>query len=760
MRRRLPILLLWLLSITAFAQPPEIRWAKIQSEREAVILSAVPLESQVNLHITPPMEIAAREQRGDTLIIRTQTPFRLDEHYYVNIPGRPPIFLQPDGVLDQLYSEKTLGFSEEDGQAHFRLFAPRARWVKLLLFEEHLNPAGRTLTMVRDPQGVWEIKTPLNPAERYYGYKVWGPQGEGEMFDSTIVLADPYSRAVVTRNHYTHPARSLIPHFPAFDWQGDTWQNIPASDLIIYEMHVRDLTAHPSSGVPEHLRGSYAGLVVGDQRGGLPYIRNLGVNAVELLPTQDFGNMEIPYLDSTISGHPVNTWNPYARNHWGYMTSYFFAPESYYASGGTMQPGAYNGVDGRQVNEFKQMVKTFHQNGMAVLMDVVYNHVSQYDYNPLKYIDKFYYFRTLPNGDFESLSGCGNDLKTERPMARRLIVESVLHWMEEYHVDGFRFDLATLIDWETIDAIRAAAQKVNPDVILIAEAWHWGGYAPDQFSDHGWAAWNDQIRNAVKGQNPRDGLGFIFGEFQGNNTPATLRNYLLGNLRSRGGLFNRAEHSVNYLESHDDHTLGDFIRLGLREVDEKQRITDVDQHARLSTAQLRANKLAAMFLLLARGPVMIAEGQEFARSKVIAKTDAPDSNWGRIDHNSYEKDNPTNWLNFDHAGMNVALVDYYRSLIQLRKRYPELHRSRPEAYRFYDNGDPLLIRYELEGKSQRFLVALNGNPNQTRQWNLPGGKWFKLADERGVYPEEPLLVKENRLTIPPTSGIILIYGKQ
>ncbi|MCB0261201.1 MAG: pullulanase, partial [Calditrichaeota bacterium] len=143
--------------------------------------------------------------------------------------------------------------------------------------------------------------------------------------------ADPYSPAVVSRNHYTHPAKTLILPPDDFDWEGDTWVDIPHRDLLIYEMHIRDLTADPSSGVAEKLRGSYLGLTAEDQQGGLPYLRALGINAVELLPAQDFANIEVPFRDSTVS--TFNTWNPYARNHWGYMTSYFFAPESYYATG-------------------------------------------------------------------------------------------------------------------------------------------------------------------------------------------------------------------------------------------------------------------------------------------------------------------------------------------------------------------------------------------------------------------------------------------
>src|SRR5262249_25124199 len=156
----------------------------------------------------------------------------------------------------------------------------------------------------------------------------------------------------------------------------------------------------PSSGV--RAPGTYLGMVEPGRRGGLSYLKALGVNAVEFLPLQDYGNIELPYRDHTVmaAGYPLNTWNPYARNHWGYMTSFFFAPETYYASDGTMEPGKYNGADGRAVREMKDMIKALHREGIAVIMDVVYNHVSNYDFNPFKYIDKKYYFRLNADGTF------------------------------------------------------------------------------------------------------------------------------------------------------------------------------------------------------------------------------------------------------------------------------------------------------------------------------------------------------------------------
>ncbi len=760
---RIGIFFLILKFLPAVAAVPEITQATIEDWKTV----RIELNEHVSLleikkwRIVPGMHIQRFIRKGRaqrTIFFTTSTPFDLTRHYYLVTSRGDSVFLRPDGVLNLIKTEKPLGCIIGRDSIVFRLFAPRARWVKLVHFEDYRDRRGEEFPMNRDDDGTWWFTSNSRWIGSYYGYRVWGPSGDGEMFDSTIVLADPYSFAVATRNHYTHPGKTFIlPPSPSSPDAADDFRPPHWRDLIIYEMHIRDLTAHPSSGLPEKQRGYYSSLWQEDQAGGIPYIRSLGVNAVELLPTQDFGNREVPYRDSTA---PVfNTWNPYARNHWGYMTSYFFAPESYYATGATMEEGRYCGTSGKQVQEFKEMVRAFHRQGMAVLMDVVYNHVSQYDYNPLKYIDKFYYFRVTTDCQFTSVSGCGNDLKTERPMVRRLIVDSVVHWLREYHVDGFRFDLANMIDRETVDAITRAAQKIKPEVILIAEPWG-GGYDPAGFSDHDWASWNDQFRNGVKGENPFTGKGFVFGDWQGNNSPTSLRRYIMGSLRKLGGQYRNIRHSVNYLESHDDYTLGDFIRLGLGEVSPKQRITNLDAHAHLSPAQMRLNKLAALFLFTSQGMVMIHEGQEYARSKVIVKTEVPDTNWGRIDHNSYNKDNATNYLNFRHSRMNRELVDYYRGLIALRKRYAAFRRAEPENFHFLNTADSLQIVYRLRWQEKDFLLPINRNPKKALKFSLPGGTWGMLVDARSASAKIQRKLNSLHIDVPPSSGMVLVALKK
>ena len=433
------------------------------------------------------------------------------------------------------------------------------------------------------------------------------------------------------------------------------------------------------------------------------------------------------------------------------MTTFFFAPESYYASDGTMKPNAWNGTNGKAITEMKDMVKDLHNEGIAVIMDVVYNHVSNYDFHPLKYIDKETYFRLDKNGDYIAKSGCGNDCQTENPAMRKLILESVKYWMKEYHIDGFRFDLGYLIDKETRKQILAELRTINPNAIILAEPWG-SGYDPDGFSDIGWASFNDKIRNGVKGQNPVNGLGFIFGKWFGDNSQQTLQRYVMGSLRDDGGQYIDIAHSVNYLESHDDHTFGDFIRIGSGQVQEHQVITNRIENAKLTDKQLALNKLGALFLFTSQGITFIHEGQEWARSKVIADTDVPDAHIGQIDHNSYNKDDETNWLNWDEKELNADLVEYYKGLIQLRNNYPEFRHSQPDDFEFIDVGKQVALAYILQNK---LIVALNGDPVNVLKIDLPDGDWKVLVNEKFENHDSKEMITD-KLSVKPTSGIVLI----
>ncbi len=658
-------------------------------------------------------------------------------------------YIEHQKELDKYFSNKKLGAFVENGKTFFRLFTPNAENVTLVLFDKVEDENGKEYQMVRDENAVWETEIEGELYGKFYGFNVKHKNRDA------VLCIDPYAKAVASFNTYFTPRKSIVVKEGNYEWEGDQWIQMDWRDLIIYEMHIRDMTEHTSSGVSE--RGTYKGLIEKGKQGGIDYIKSLGVNAVELLPAQEFANIEIPFKQE-MKGK-LNTWNPYERNHWGYMTAAYFAPESYYSENvREIKFNEWNGVDARSINEFKDMVKAFHKDGIAVIMDVVYNHLSEYEYGNLKEIDKEYYFRLDENGNFIAESYCGNDLKTERPMLRRLIVESILYWMKEYHIDGFRFDLGKLIDWETIETIIYEARKINPDVIFVCEPWG-GGYDPAGFSLRGWGSWNDQIRNGIKGENPVNGHGWIFGKWYGNNSPKRIQSYVNGTLvKDQFGLFQKPEHAVNYLESHDGYTFGDFIRIGLGDVKPDEVIKDVDKNAKLTPTQLKLNKLGALFLLTSRGITMVHSGQEFARSKVIPPTNENDPHRGMIDHNTYDKDNEVNYINYKHVKLNHDLVDYYRGLIELRKKFSSFRRAGYNEVKFFDvKENEFAIVYEVKHENEHFMVLLNANPLKEFSFTLPKGKWEIYADPNlaGVISLGKI---EGKLKVEPSTGYILKKG--
>jgi pullulanase len=623
----------------------------------------------------------------------------------------------------------------------FKLKTISTKSVNLIIFDKFDDKVGMNHIMKKDGD-YFTLILKGNLIGKYYGYQIENIDTSSQQFSKETIIADPYSIAVATQNIHNPVTKSIILD-NSFNWGNDNFVNIPQKDLVIYEAHLKDMTNHPSSNNSKP--GTYLGFVEKNQLGGISHLKDMGYNAIEFLPLFEFANVELPYLDGT--QFVKNTWNPYEANHWGYMPTFFFAPEGNYASNNSTQKGDWNGTNGRQVNELKTMVKKLHDNGIAVILDVVYNHISQYDNQPLKQLQKKEYFRLNNDTEYSTVSGCGNDLKTENDDMRKMIIESILYWMSEYHIDGFRFDLGLMIDWETIEKIRIEAEKINPNVFLTCEPWG-GGYDPNGFSDRNWSSWNDQIRNAIKGWNPHDDRGFIFGDWHHDFDSKKIKRVFSGSLRSEGGQYHKVEHSVNYLESHDDYTLGDFIRLSIGKNTEDEVIKNIDAHAKLNNRELAIHKLAAMSLLVSQGPMMISQGQEWGRSKVISNTTIDDKNIGKLDHNSYEKDNETNWLNWNHKVLNIELVTFYKNLITIRKAYPALRNSDLSDITFLNASDMHGVGFHLHPLGEKQLVVLlNGNNSESVKFDLPVGDWEALISTND----------DSELSIlSATSGTILI----
>lgn len=639
---------------------------------------------------------------------------------------------------------------------YFKVFSSLAESLSLHLFKSYGGKLEQIIQLEKFDLGVWGIRVEKNLSHWLYGYKI----NFGEIEPKKVVLtneliADPWSKHVVTRNHYLQFPLSYILGEDRFDWEDDKFV-APADirDLVIYEAHLKDLTASDSTW--SFTKGSYKSFIDPTSQGGINYIKKLGVNAIEFLPLQKFAQIEPSYLEATKEGS-VNTWNFYGKNYWGYMTSFYFCPETSFASTASQTLYEVIGKDLKARTELKSMVKALHKEKISVILDVVYNHVSNYDLNPLKFLDKEHYFRLDANNNFISNSGCGNDFKTESQMGRKLIIESLIYWMREFHVDGFRFDLASLIDWDTIELIRTELKKINPNVILIAEPWSTANYAPSEFGYRGWPAWNDRFRNGIKGVEPIHKLGFIFGHLNELSNKESVENYFLGTLSQRpNGLFPISSRSVNYLESHDGYTLADFIRLSVNPDKASKPVRQRKEFIRLNEVELKISKFAALILLVSQGTPMIHTGQEFGRSKIIAPSPINDPKTGFIDHDSYNKDNETNYLSFNEIKINSDLFTYYKDLIKLRLQHDFLRKANPDQFHFFYTEDSLVIGFEIKTtvneieKKYQFWFNANTQKSVPLTFDKP---WNILVDAQKVYfNENPTTTN---YTLGSTSGVVL-----
>ncbi|MEO1022863.1 MAG: alpha-amylase family glycosyl hydrolase [Bacteroidota bacterium] len=650
-----------------------------------------------------------------------------------------------------------LGCTIHQGSTIFRLFCPDATRITVHLFEDVNQEHGFQIFLHKSPSaGIWEGISNTDHTGKWYAYNIEFPLSESPNYrTSPHLIADPYSVSVAAKDHHLGFYRSYISPDNHFDWEDDT-SPLPDDprDLVIYETHIKDLVADTSA--QSNGAGAYKQFVNATV-GGIAHLKRMGVNAVEFLPLQKFGYAEPPFYETTEEGIK-NTWNPYSTNYWGYMTSFFKAPEPMFASDWPRENNEEYHYSTLVQRELKQLVKLLHKEGISVILDVVYNHASQYDLNPLEYTSKGTYFKKDHQGNFTNDSWTGNDLDSRSPQCKDLILDSIRYWMEEYHIDGFRFDLAGIIDEETLSDIKNLAKSINPNAVLIGEPWG-GEYKPHRFSDLGWSAWNDKIRNGFKGFDPIFGKGYIFGNWNDSITRFALENFLRGTLKGHDfGLFNTSEHSVNYLESHDGYTLGDFIRIALDHPKKEQIFSRKRELIPLNEDETRIAKFAALVLFASQGITMIHAGQEWGRSKMIAHTSDDDANQGRLDHDSYNKDNETNWLDFSEIEPNSSLFEYYRGLIALRLSSSALRKALPSEVEFKYYNDPLHMTFSVDGTSTedayKYFVSLNANRVQSHRIELPEGVWEMVCDLDKA-SKTSFDQAEKEYFVPPSSGVIL-----
>ncbi len=570
------------------------------------------------------------------------------------------------------------GASLVDGGVNFSIFSKEATSCSLLLFH---HGAKKPFVEIPFPDEfrIGNVYTMLvygiNIETTEYGYRFDGPYcpEKGLLYDRTKILLDPYARSITGRSVWGRKPDPSDP-FPHrgqiimvdFDWEGDKPLETPLSDLVIYEMHVRSYTKHKSSGVK--YPGTYAGLI-----GKIPYLKELGVNCIELMPIFEFDEFE---FSREINGRRL-------YNYWGYSTVGFFAPKAGYAASARF---------GMEADELKNMVRHLHQNGIEVILDVVFNHTAEGNesgpYISYRGIDNRTYYLLNDEGKYCNFSGCGNTMNCNNAVVRNSILDCLRYWVYAYHIDGFRFDLASILSRD-----QDGNAMISPPLLetiahdpvlgkckLIAEAWDAGGlYQVGSFpSWNRWSEWNGKYRDCLR----------IFLKGGAEAAPELYRR-----IRGSSDLYAErgSDASINFITCHDGFTLYDLVSYnekhnldnGENNADGADRNDSWNCGAEGETEDkeimaLRARQMrnALTILMTSRGVPMLLSGDEFANTQ-----------YGN--NNAYCQDNDISYLNWKNLEKWQDLNTYVRNLIALRKAHPVL-RSSSYEFGHNDTGYPEL----------------------------------------------------------------------
>ena len=598
------------------------------------------------------------------------------------------------------YYTGPLGPDYTPGGTCLRLWAPTAEAVTVTLY--HKGDGGAVLgteSLVRGAHGVWSVWLPGEQHGRYYTFAV-------TVDGITRETGDPYARAAGVNG-----VRSMIVDLARTapsGWERDVRPNIPPAQRAVWEVSVRDFSQDAASGVRPAWRGKYMAFT---QQGTtlhgdgihptcLNYLKRLGVKYVQLMPIFDFGS--------------VDEAKPLLRQYnWGYDPTNFNVPEGSYSTDPTRGEV--------RIRECREMIAALHAAGIGVVMDVVYNHTYRTE-TPLNNTVPYYFFRQNPDGSFSNGSGCGNEFASERPMARRYLIDSILYWAKEYHIDGFRFDLMGLYDAESINAVRTALDALpgGRDILLYGEPWQGGASQLHRYEANkaNLAMLNERVgifcddtRDAIKGGcfDARE-PGYVEGK------PGSFWDIgaaVAAWCRSDRLPPHAPSQIVSYVSAHDNFTLWDKL-LCVRY--EKPEFTARD------TVALAQNRLAAGIYLTSFGLPFMQAGEEFARTKKGVG-------------NSYRSSPTLNRLDWNRAEQYHALVDYYRGLLALRAAFPRLgstDRHAPEALQFFALEQPL-VGWTLpavwgDGAAWSALCVFY-NPTETAcTVSLPAGQWKLLSD--------------------------------
>ena len=621
------------------------------------------------------------------------------------------------------YTGCDLGASWYPNKTVFRVWAPTAEDVTINFYRSGAPVADDLIGQQRmhaDVKGTWIAERVGDLNGVYYTYRV---TVDGHVCEA----CDPYARTTGVNGE-----RSMVIDLASTNPQGwETDRNPHAgesiTDAVIYELHVRDLSAHRSSRIRN--KGKYLGLTETKKRTrtkqptGLDHIRELGITHVHLLPVYDFG-----FTDEGLKNPQYN---------WGYDPVNFNVPEGSYST------DPFNGAV--RVKEMKQMVKALHENGISVVMDVVYNHVYQAQDFCFNKIVPGYFSRISNSGAYSNGSCCGNDTASERSMVRKYIVDSVKYWADEYHIDGFRFDLVGLIDTQTVQEIINIVHKTHPDVIFYGEGWHMStaltksGYSLATQSN----AWmlpkfsffNDTIRDLLRGSIfDSFAPGFVSGAH-------SSKDLLEASFLGAPSWALQPSQSINYISCHDNNTLYDRLALAAPEAS-PETLT-------------KMNNLAAAFNILSLGVPFFQAGEEMLRTKPSKKE--------RFDHNSYRSPDRINSLKWDTLDTELYRknVAYYKGLIQFRKAHPSLRiATKAEAQKKvhpirYPN--PHVAAFHVEERLQELFLVFNADTRAVHV-PLPDGKW-DIIIQNDIAGTNVLATAEKTVAVEPISTMVLVRQK-
>lgn len=596
---------------------------------------------------------------------------------------------------DKYYVDCELGASYTLDYTIFTLWAPAAAFVNLLIYENGdpvVRETPQKYKMV-ECNGLWRIKVRGNLKGYFYTYQL-------KVYNELNEVADPYAKAVGI-NGLRGAIIDLRDTNPK-DFNTDASPSLNNfTDAVIYEASIRDISSHPDSGIRN--KGRYLGLIEAQTHSskgvstGLQHLLDLGITHLQLMPVFDF------------SYESVDEKHPYKYN-WGYDPQNYNVPEGSY----TTDP--YYPIC--RIYEFKRMVQQLHNNGISVVMDVVYNHIYHETENNLNKIFPGYYFRYDEEGQLSNASGCENDIATERSMVRKFIIDSVLYWASEYHIDGFRVDLMGIIDITTMNMLREALDKYNRKILLYGEGWNLNTMLPESERASMQNAeklpeighFNDMLRDALRGSvfNITD-RGFVSSK---EGLEEVIKFCVTGctvDYASFKRKFQSPVQSINYVSAHDDHTLWDRFELSCPEA---------------SQEELKAMcKFANGIILTSQGISFLHSGAEFCRTK------------GGIS-NSYNSTDAVNRMDWNRKFKFMDVFNYYKGLIELRKSHPAFRMTDANQIRenlVFLNTPKNTVVFILKDNANEdswkdLLVIYNANRCSVKI-NIPEGNWNIVTDK-------------------------------